>query len=133
MQRAACSRTSFSGSGRTNSCQWRTRSSTGAYLRSGRSISRNPVILPMLLRSLHRGGLLLCHLSERAAVFDRHHFLEQWTIAFPIGEDLGRALGVGIAGMVGDQRVKPFGALAGQVRHHIDAAVRFQVVVETKL
>src|SRR5665647_1524028 len=92
MQRAACSRTSFSGSGNTNSCQCLIRSSTGAYLRSCRSNSRNPVILPILLRGLHRGGLLLCLLSERAAIFDRHHFLEHGPIAFPIGENCGRAL-----------------------------------------
>src|SRR5665647_1416206 len=30
--------------------------------------------------------------SKRAAVFDRHHFAEQGTIALPISEDLGRAL-----------------------------------------
>src|ERR1039458_3767910 len=104
MQRAAWSRISLSGSGSTNSCQWRIRDSTGAYLRSCRSISRKPVTLPILLRGLHRGGLLLCHLSKRAAVFDRHHFAEQRAIALPIGEDLGRALGIGVARMVGDQR-----------------------------
>ncbi len=63
----------LSESGNTNSCQCLIRSSTGAYLRSWRSISRNPVILPMLFRRLHRGGLFLCHLSERTGVFDRHH------------------------------------------------------------
>src|SRR5450755_4784944 len=113
MQRAAWSRTSFSGSGRTNSCQCLIRSSTGAYLRSCRSISRKPVTLPILLRRLHGGGLFLCHLSERAAIFDRHHFLEQRAIAFPVGEYIGGALGAGIARMAGDQRMQALGVLAG--------------------
>src|SRR5665647_2539790 len=103
MQRAACSRNSFSGSGRTNSCQCLIRSSTGAYLRSCRSISRKPVTLPILLRRLHGGGLFLCHLSEGAAVFDRHHLLEQRTITLPVGEGLGRTLGIGVTRMVGNQ------------------------------
>src|ERR1035441_6337880 len=130
MQRAAWSRISLSGSGSTNSCQWRIRDSTGSYLRSCRSISRKPVTLPILLRSLHGGGLLLCHLSERTAVFDRHHFAEQGTIALPIGEDLGRALGIGIARMIGDQHMQPLGILGCQVGHHVDAAVALEIVVE---
>src|SRR3954471_137410 len=36
-----------------------------------------------LLGGLHRGGLLLGHLRERAAIFDRHDLLEQPAIAFP--------------------------------------------------
>src|SRR4051812_43904652 len=47
MQRAAWSRVSFSLKGTTNSWKCRTRSATGAYLRSCRSISRKPVILPI--------------------------------------------------------------------------------------
>jgi hypothetical protein len=34
------------------------------------------VTLAVLFRGLHRGGLPLCHLSKRTAVFDRHHFAE---------------------------------------------------------
>src|ERR1700688_2126763 len=47
MQRAAWSRVSFSVSGTTNSLKCFTRSATGSYLRSCRSISRKPVILPI--------------------------------------------------------------------------------------
>src|SRR6266481_8302320 len=47
MQRAAWSRVSFSLSGMTNSRKLFTRSATGSYLRSRRSISRKPVILPI--------------------------------------------------------------------------------------
>src|SRR6476660_150205 len=47
MQRAAWSRVSFSLSGTTNSRKLFTRSATGSYLRSRRSISRKPVILPI--------------------------------------------------------------------------------------
>src|ERR1700685_510962 len=47
MQRAAWSRVSFSLRGRTNSRKFLMRSGTGAYLRSCRSISRKPVILPI--------------------------------------------------------------------------------------
>src|ERR1700687_844530 len=112
MQRAAWSRISFSGNGSTNSCQCLIRSATGSDLRSCRSISRKPVTLPMLLRRLHGGGLFLCHLSERAAVFDRHHFFEQRTIAFPVGENLSRALGMGMMRMVGNQLVQSLGILA---------------------
>src|SRR5450631_4859209 len=130
MQRAAWSRTSFSGSGRTNSCQCLIRSSTGAYLRSCRSISRKPVTLPMLLRRLHGGGLFLCHLSKRAAIFDRHHFLEQRAIALPIGENLGGALGTSVARMARDQRMQALRVPAGQVGHDIDPAVRFELVAE---
>jgi hypothetical protein len=35
-----------------------------------------PEVRPFDPSGLHRGGLLLCHLSKRAAVFDRHHFAE---------------------------------------------------------
>src|SRR6266849_1653195 len=47
MQRAAWSRVSFSLSGMTNSRKLLMRSATGSYLRSCRSISRKPVILPI--------------------------------------------------------------------------------------
>src|SRR6185312_11714152 len=36
-----------------------------------------------LFRGLHRRGLLLRHLGERTAVFDRHHLAEQWAILVP--------------------------------------------------
>src|SRR5580692_10337945 len=48
MQRAAWSRVSFSESGTTNSLKCFSRSATGVYLRSCRSISRKPVTLPIL-------------------------------------------------------------------------------------
>src|ERR1700687_826272 len=47
MQRAAWSRVSFSLKGTTNSRKLLMRSATGSYLRSCRSISRKPVILPI--------------------------------------------------------------------------------------
>src|SRR5471030_2829251 len=126
MQRAACSRTSFSGSGRTNSCQCLIRSSTGAYLRSCRSISRKPVTLPILLRRLHGGGLFFCHLGERAAVFDRHHFLEQRTIALPIGRDSGRLEALSSAVQESDAgRIPPRARRDGKRkgRHHAGGGV----------
>ena len=65
---------------------------------------------------------------KRATVLDRHHLAEQPVVAWPIGEDLGRALGIGIARMIGDQHPQPLGILAGQIGH-VDAAMRFQIVV----
>src|SRR6266700_3105857 len=47
MQRAAWSRVSFSLKGTTNALKCVTRSATGVYLRSRRSISRKPVTLPI--------------------------------------------------------------------------------------
>src|SRR3954462_11154421 len=85
MQRAAWSRVSFSERGTTNSWKCFTRSGTGTYLRSCRSISRKPVILPIkpdAPESLNSSLLLFRHLpvirEERSGPNDGlYHILQQ--------------------------------------------------------
>src|SRR5690349_11390897 len=86
MHRAPCFPISSSESGRTNSLWTLMRSATGAYGRSRRSISMKPVIFPMGVlvvrahfhprRGLLAARLILRHLRQRAAVFERHHLHE---------------------------------------------------------
>ena len=62
-----------------------------------------------LFGGLHRGGLFLGHLGERAAIFERHHLAEHRTITLPVGENFGRALRAGVARMIADQPLQAIG------------------------
>ena len=127
MQRAAWSRMSFSGSGSTNSCQCLMRSSTGCVVPIvPLEFEKTGDLTHAYSAACMAGGLLLRHLGERAAVFDRHHLPEHRAISLPVGEDFGGALGAGEAGVAGDQDVQPLGVVGGQVGHHVDAAVRLR-------
>src|SRR5205814_7954858 len=95
-------------SGRMNSLKNFTRSGTGTYGRSRRSISMNPVIFPMrsafpLVVGAHfdaRPGrvaprVLEGHVGKRPAILQRHHFHESRQERGPVLEDEARPFAAG--------------------------------------
>src|SRR5438128_952179 len=126
MQRDAWARSSPSGYGRYTSRQSWTRSRTGRYGCFSRSISMNPVALPMNdleigehdRRDLDHAELRFAF--EYALVIARHHFHEHLRRDRPVRQDFRRQRAAGVSSVPLQQFLKKFRICALLERLEVD-------------
>src|SRR6202034_1236302 len=81
----------------------------------------------LLSSDKHRRPALGCELSQRAAIFDRHHLAEFWQIGLPVLKNAPCAGRTGVARVVDDQLVQALGVESAHVAHHVDSAVVLEI------
>src|ERR1700761_512300 len=91
------------------------RSSGFSYGRSWRSISRKPVIFPIVL--FRSDGGARPNVGQRLGIVGRHHLDELRQAGVPVVEDLARARAAGAQQVPLDQDADALGIEAQQIAH----------------